>query len=182
MSYGKKAFTIKVKSKANARVEPPFPALPSFNCAATILSFVNFDEEVKDLLSALSHNTRNYYKKHMNILEGFVIDVPPLIKQKAFGDKTISVRPNEVVDFEFPTRDEAKQMKLRGRKAEVDDITLEPRSVFYGSIQVRLKNDVKKNYVGTWGGNENRQISLKGLSDQKVGKVSLLRNEVESGL
>ena len=87
-----------------------------------------------------------------------------------------------MVDFEFPTRDEAKLMKQRGRKAEVDDITLEPRSVFYGSVQVRLKNDEKRNYVGTWGGNENRRISLKGLSNQKVGKVSLLRSKMEPGL
>ena len=79
-----------------------------------------------------------------------------------------------MVDFEFPTREEAKKMKLRGRKAKVDDISLEPRSVFYGSIQVRLKNDEKKNYVGTWGGYR-QSLEVTGLSKMDVGKVSLLR-------
>ena len=106
----KRSITIKAKVKfnENARVDPPFPALPSFNCAATILSFVNFDEEVKDLLLSLSNNTRNYYRKHMSILDGFVTDIPPLVKQKAFGDIKITTRTSELVDFEFPTRDEAK--------------------------------------------------------------------------
>ena len=74
----KKIAAIDVDAKQFFRVDPPFPALPSFNCSATILSFVDYDDEVKDLLKLLSHNTRNYYTKHMSILEGFVTDVPPL--------------------------------------------------------------------------------------------------------
>ena len=144
----------KTRTNVNARVEPPFPALQSFHCAATILSFVDFDDEVKDLLFALSHNARNYYKKHMSILDGFVTDIPPLVKQKAFVDMKITKRESEVVDFEFPTRDEAKKMKERGRKAVVDEIIFEPRSVYFGSIQVKLKNNETKNYIGTYGGRE----------------------------
>ena len=143
-----KAALIDIDAKEFFRVDPPFPVIPSFNCSATILSFVDYDDEVKDLLKSLSHNTRNYYTKHMSILEGFVTDVPPLIKQKAFGEMTITTRGECVRDFEFPTRDESKQMKLRGRKAILDDIYLEPGSRFFRSIQVKLKNKETKNYVG----------------------------------
>ena len=99
----KKIAAIDVDAKQFFRVDPPFPLLPSFNCSATILSFVDYDDEVKDLLKLLSHNTRNYYTKHMSILEGFVTDVPPLIKQKAFGELKITTREQDVQDFEFPT-------------------------------------------------------------------------------
>ena len=90
---------VDVDAKEFFRVDPPFPALPSFNCSAEILAFVDYDDEVKDLLALLSHNTRNYYRKHMSILEGFVIDVPPLNRQKAFGEMYISTRGSEVQDF-----------------------------------------------------------------------------------
>ena len=149
-----KAALIDIDAKEFFRVDPPFPAVPSFNCSATILSFVNYDDEVKDLLKSLSHNTRNYYTKHMSILEGFVTDVPPLIKQKAFGEMEITTRAADVQDFEFPTRDEAKQMKLRGRKAILDDIYLEPGNRFFRSIQVKLRNKEVKNYIGKYGGND----------------------------
>ena len=62
------------------RVEPPFPALPSFASSATILSYVEYDDKVNDLLMSLSKNTRKYALQHKNQLEGFVEDCPPLAK------------------------------------------------------------------------------------------------------
>ena len=83
--------------EVSPRATPPFPALPSFNCAATILAYVGHDEEVGILCNDLSHNAANYFKTHETILRGFV-DEYPLLKQKALGVMDITYKVNEVVE------------------------------------------------------------------------------------
>ena len=70
-------------------------------------------------------------------------------------------------------------MKLRGRKAILDDIYLEPGSRYFRSIQVKLKNKEVKNYVGKYGGNDAMNIKIKGLAGKKLSKVSFLVREIE---
>ena len=61
-------------------VEPPLTALQSFNVAAIVLSYINYEALDAILLSKLSHNTQNYYLKHKDILSGILIVNPPLQK------------------------------------------------------------------------------------------------------
>ena len=46
------------------KVLPPFKAIPSFQCAALILSYAGSRENVKALLNLLTRNSGAYYKAH----------------------------------------------------------------------------------------------------------------------
>ena len=135
------------------KVDVPFRALPSFNCAAIILSYVDYDIEVKDLLLNLSKNTGNYYVNHRTVLDGFLSRTPPLIKQKPFGKSEFAPEVEEhLVDFEFPTRDEQLAMPHRGDEGVVEQIILEPGPMLYRAIGVKLKNGWSKNFRPKYGG------------------------------
>ena len=73
-------------------------------------------------------------------------------------------------------------MRLKGRKAMLDDIYLEPGNVYFRSIQVKLKNKETKNYVGKYGGNDKGNIKVKGLAGIKISKVSFLVKKIDPGL
>ena len=57
-------------------LQPPFPALQSFNASALILSYIDYQENVEPLLNSLSHNPRAYYVKHKDILDAILESVP----------------------------------------------------------------------------------------------------------
>ena len=46
------------------KTTPPFTKLPSYNCAAIILSFLDFDETIYHLMSILSMNAAIYIESH----------------------------------------------------------------------------------------------------------------------
>ena len=50
----------------------PFPALPSFPVAGTILSFYGQRNQVKTLLMRLNHRSGAYFVKHLPQIAGFV--------------------------------------------------------------------------------------------------------------
>lgn len=55
-----------------SKVKPPFPNLSIFNVTALVLSLFGFEDEVKDLLWALSPKTRMYFVGHREILSSFL--------------------------------------------------------------------------------------------------------------
>ena len=55
------------------RVKVPFPALPSFNIAASIMSYALYEDEVHNLLHELCNNTRSYSVSHRELLKSFLI-------------------------------------------------------------------------------------------------------------
>ena len=69
-----------------------------------ILGFVDYETEVKQLTSLMSHNTRNYYKAHKMMLSGFIRYMSPITKQTIFNDYELTYKRDDVVHFEYPTR------------------------------------------------------------------------------
>ena len=115
------------------KVSQPFEALPSFAVAAEMLSYVNHAEGVKFILFRLSTTTRMYYIGHCKILQTFLIERPPLIKNPMFGEHPDpceeEFEPDLVSNFEFPS---PEQMDL------INNISIEsgvPHSLKFLSIK-----------------------------------------------
>ena len=49
------------------KVKPPFTDLPAFNVAATIMSFLGYQDEMMSLLAQLNHNSILYSERHFEI-------------------------------------------------------------------------------------------------------------------
>ena len=65
---------------------PPFTSLPSFNCAAIILSYLDYDETVSHMMQLLSKNATQYMISHNSILVDFLVKMEYEIKETlAFG-------------------------------------------------------------------------------------------------
>ena len=56
-----------------AKVKPPIPALPAFNVAAEIFSFIDYKDMVKVKLRMISKKTKVYGEEHKAILESFFV-------------------------------------------------------------------------------------------------------------
>ena len=61
-----------IEENLEAKVRPPFPKLPIFNVAATILSYYGYNDKVRRLLKGVSRNTRKYFLCHKEILKAFI--------------------------------------------------------------------------------------------------------------
>ena len=62
--------------------------MSSFNLAALILSYLDYQDTIEDLLYKLSHNARLYYKAHLDILENFLCKWnPEVVAELDFGDE-----------------------------------------------------------------------------------------------
>ena len=55
------------------KVKVPFPALPSFNIAALIMSYALYEDEAHNLLHELCWNTKNYAVSHRQLLRSFLV-------------------------------------------------------------------------------------------------------------
>lgn len=55
------------------RNRPPFPNLQSYNITCIILGYTGYSDEVRDLLSRLSHKTASYAETHAVILRGAIV-------------------------------------------------------------------------------------------------------------
>ena len=78
-----------------------------------MLSFVDYANGVKYRLFRLSTTTRMYFIGHNKILQSFLIERPPLIKNPMFGEHPDpcedEFEPDQISEFEFPS---AEQMDL----------------------------------------------------------------------
>ena len=63
----------------------PFPVLPSFNIAASIMSYARYEDEIHDLLYELCRNTRNYAISHRQLLRSFLVVNFAKIRQTCHG-------------------------------------------------------------------------------------------------
>ena len=62
----------KVEPESEIKVSVPFPSLPSFILAASVLGYVGDDVICVSMLQMLSKNCRRYCKKHIDILRSFL--------------------------------------------------------------------------------------------------------------
>ena len=109
---------------------------------------------------------------HKAILEGFVVQVPPLIKQKPFTEYEIDYqRIGNVLEFEYPSREQCSVMEDFGRDAILDEIIVD--NSFWSSIMIKLKNGHSQyintdgsDYKGRYFSRDYRKFS--GLSSVKI--------------
>ena len=81
------------------KVKPPFTDLPAFNVAATIMSFLGYQDEMMSLLAQLNHNSILYSERHFEILQSFIAWRPEFVRKLHFYDKTCDP---EIYDFSKP--------------------------------------------------------------------------------
>ena len=81
------------------KVKPPFTDLPAFNVAATIMSFLGYQDEMMSLLAQLSHNSILYSERHFEILQSFITWRPEFVRNLHFYDKMCD---KEIYDFRNP--------------------------------------------------------------------------------
>ena len=55
------------------RNRPPFPNLQSYNITCIVLGYTGYADEIRDLLSRLSHKTATYSDTHAPILRGALV-------------------------------------------------------------------------------------------------------------
>ena len=82
----KEVLETKLNERLAKPVEPPFTALQSFNAAALVLSYLDYQEDIEPLLNRLSHNARAYYVKHRGILDGILESRPTPTYRPIFND------------------------------------------------------------------------------------------------
>ena len=68
-------------SSATKKVKPPFTDLPAFNVAATIMSFLGYQDQMMSMLAQLSHNSVLYAERHFEILQSFITWRPEITRQ-----------------------------------------------------------------------------------------------------
>ena len=90
-----------VESVVRAKAKQPFPKLPSFPVAATLLSYLGFGWQVKQLLFLLSKNGRHYWESHQKFLRNFVMfrESKPF-----FGIRELYFPPQHCKYFQWPTQ------------------------------------------------------------------------------
>ena len=82
----KEVLETKLNERLAKPVEPPFTALQSFNAAALVLSYIDYQEDIEPFLNRLSHNARAYYVKHRDILDGILEFRPTPTYHPIFND------------------------------------------------------------------------------------------------
>lgn len=89
------------KIRGKKKVRPPFPKLPSFFGAATVLSYVGHQGNIKQLLNLLNKNTQKFLLYHRDILREFVKILPPTFT----GELHFGIQSTDY-DCEYPTEEQ----------------------------------------------------------------------------
>ena len=87
------------------------------------------------------------------------------------------MKPEGLVDFEFPTREDMANMKARGRNARLSGLTCEPSPIYFNSIQIYLENGESKEFhvtkEGVTGSEVNKEYEPPMYAMQTYSRVEL---------
>ena len=65
---------VKIERTEMRKVRPPLQNLPVFIINGLVLSYLGYDDEMRQLLKLLSCNGHFYLERHGNILRGFLVE------------------------------------------------------------------------------------------------------------
>ena len=120
-------YLARVMAKKPSQLSPkgnkqPFPRLPSYPVAATLLSYLGYAWQIKQLLYLLSKNGKNYWQKHRGFLKSFVFfrESKPF-----FGIRELFFPPNNCKYFSWPSNVNLQKLqqsetKMRHLKLKTD--------------------------------------------------------------
>ena len=102
-------------SPRGAKARQPFPKLPSFPVAATLLSYMGYAWQIKQLLHLLSKNGKNYWDNHREFLKCFVFfrESKPF-----FGIRELFYAPERCKYFQWPRHVDLMQFQTGNVRLE----------------------------------------------------------------
>ena len=89
------------KKSGETRTRQPFPQLPAYPVAATILAYFGYQKQSNYLLNSLSNITKLYAESHEKILKEFIIRRAPPKLYPFFGKPMPLSKFCKATDFAY---------------------------------------------------------------------------------
>ena len=102
----------------------PFPSIPAFTVAITVLKYAGAQSDVMQVLQRLSHTTRAFCYHHKSSLDSTLVLQRVRFKNNARMNDIGNMNRNQLTDYEWPSKELFDKFNLSKKPVMLKSLTL----------------------------------------------------------